>query len=480
MSKAKAKPSLARPFFTDLNWGERVEILSFLSLSDLQSFSQCSRGTWYACTRERSARKGAHLSSGASFLTRGVREREDDSGSGGASTLVSYPRSGNSLLRKLIESATGRITGSDSRANRTLSASLLRCGFIGEGIVDESVSVVKSHYPERAGYLTFEAVRGVLLVRNPFDAIESYFHMGFTNTHDRSLAPAAKQQLKASGLYEDFIRHEACVWVAFHRYWLARMKSDAATAAAAAAGIDMKSLSGAAGHGSSSGSSSSSGSGGSSDSERIPLLILRFEDLVADPGGRTRQVARFLRQPLALNTTTTTTTPPPPPPLPPMPHASPPKQAPSSSSSSAAAGYKARAGSRGPGGSLAGMSGDCVRAILEECGDVMSALGYRCEPIDESGDGTGEGGYRLIIDPCPMSPAAAAGGSEPEPEPEPESGGSASITMNSIGSGSGPGSRAPFTVRSRVGELSLEKYGRNITDLRRGLTDKDTKPFPTI
>ena len=59
---------------------------------------------------------------------------------------------------------------------------------IGEGVVDDSVWMVKTHYPERMGYLKFKVRRIVLLIRNPFDAIESYFHMGMTNTHDKHLS----------------------------------------------------------------------------------------------------------------------------------------------------------------------------------------------------------------------------------------------------------------------------------------------------
>lgn len=91
--------------------------------------------------------------------------------------LVSYPRSGNSFLRRLLEKWSGSITGTDSRPNRTLSASLLRCGFRGEGVTDDSVWLVKTHFPERLGYVSFVANRAVLIIRNPFDTIESYFHM---------------------------------------------------------------------------------------------------------------------------------------------------------------------------------------------------------------------------------------------------------------------------------------------------------------
>lgn len=55
----------------------------------------------------------------------------------------------------------------------------------GEGVVDHRVRVVKTHYPERMGYREFEGNKAILLVRNPFDAIDSYFNMALTNTHDQ-------------------------------------------------------------------------------------------------------------------------------------------------------------------------------------------------------------------------------------------------------------------------------------------------------
>jgi len=87
--------------------------------------------------------------------------------------LVSYPRSGNSLLRACLESVTGFLTGSDSRPDRPLSNALLAGGLEGEGVVDERVCVVKSHWPERRGWKEFSVKRVALLVRNPYDAIDS-------------------------------------------------------------------------------------------------------------------------------------------------------------------------------------------------------------------------------------------------------------------------------------------------------------------
>jgi len=119
--------------------------------------------------------------------------------------VSSYPRCGNSFLRSEIEKKTKLVTGSDTRPNRTLSASLILSGFKvksfispfksfplivlkGEGIVDDSVWVVKTHFPERMGHVRFPAENVIILVRNPFDAIESHFHMCMTNSHEKTLS----------------------------------------------------------------------------------------------------------------------------------------------------------------------------------------------------------------------------------------------------------------------------------------------------
>lgn len=52
-------------------------------------------------------------------------------------------------------------------------------------MVDHRVRVVKTHYPERLGLRPFGGSKVILLVRNPFDAIDSYFNMALTNTHDQ-------------------------------------------------------------------------------------------------------------------------------------------------------------------------------------------------------------------------------------------------------------------------------------------------------
>lgn len=112
--------------------------------------------------------------------------------------LVSYPRSGNSMLRGMLEQHYGIYTGSDTRPDRTLSRALRdQWGMAGEGVVDQRlVHVVKSHWPERRGWCPVKADRAILVVRNPFDAMDSYFNMCLTNTHHLSLTEKVYKQFR--------------------------------------------------------------------------------------------------------------------------------------------------------------------------------------------------------------------------------------------------------------------------------------------
>lgn len=287
--------SLVRLVFTQLHWAEISYILEFLSIRDVWRLGCTNRSAFVTFLREKSLRK--HYSLGlhnptARFLSKYSNHHKV--------LLASYPRSGNSFVRQLLELETGIITGSDSRPNRTLASQLLQCGYRGEGITDNSVWVVKTHYPERLGcelsshlslfmnlprcfltstvptvsvtvvclytllhrYLRFYISRMILVVRNPFDAIESYFHMGLTNTHDKTLTTEVQylpvtyiailsyfvessiitvsqtfESLRS--IWTEFVENEASIWSRFHHYWIGRIEQ-----------------------------------------ERIPALVLRYEDLL--------------------------------------------------------------------------------------------------------------------------------------------------------------------------------------------------------
>jgi hypothetical protein len=51
--------------------------------------------------------------------------------------ICSYPRSGNTFVRKLMEEITGILTGSDCSPKQKLNKDLKEMGLLAEGIVDE-------------------------------------------------------------------------------------------------------------------------------------------------------------------------------------------------------------------------------------------------------------------------------------------------------------------------------------------------------
>ena len=81
--------------------------------------------------------------------------------------LVSFPGSGNSWVRQLLETSTGVYTGSVYCDHAYVEA-----GMIGEGIQSGNVIAVKSH----SCMNTFRYAKLIYIVRNPFDAIFANFN----------------------------------------------------------------------------------------------------------------------------------------------------------------------------------------------------------------------------------------------------------------------------------------------------------------
>ncbi|KAF1324048.1 Transmembrane 9 superfamily member 2, partial [Globisporangium splendens] len=162
--------------------------------------------------------------------------------------IVSYPRSGNSLMRGLLEKITGVYTGCDTRPDRALSQELQQYGMKGEGVVDESVWFVKTHFPERVGWKPFNVKKAILVVRNPWDAIDSYFNMTLTNTHNKSLHES--QYERFADRWDGLVRNEIDVWMKFHRYWTSKVD--------------------------------------------IPIIVVRYEDLLVHRAETMRRVFLFL------------------------------------------------------------------------------------------------------------------------------------------------------------------------------------------
>ena len=194
--------------------------------------------------------------------------------------LASYPRCGNSLLRSLFEKLTCSVTGSDTRPDRTLALALSnQHGMIGEGITNspicnsssinsframnspgEGVHLVKTHFPERRGCRYFDAHRIILLTRNPYDALESYFHMALTNTHTETLTDESFE--KFNDTWEDLVKKETKTWRDFYLFWLNEVRKQ------------------------------KSGNGNSRKNS-VPLLVVRYEDLISETREVMRRVLAF-------------------------------------------------------------------------------------------------------------------------------------------------------------------------------------------
>mmetsp|Transcript_36105 Transcript_36105/g.84337 ORF Transcript_36105/g.84337 Transcript_36105/m.84337 type:complete len:357 (-) Transcript_36105:222-1292(-) len=91
-----------------------------------------------------------------------------------STALASYPGSGNTMTRVLIEALTGVWTGSTHGNPLMLGKQSRSVGNPADDRLTENVVVVKTHQPGKVGYLRWKgATRVILIVRNPLDAIPS-------------------------------------------------------------------------------------------------------------------------------------------------------------------------------------------------------------------------------------------------------------------------------------------------------------------
>ena len=100
--------------------------------------------------------------------------------------LSSFPRSGNTMLRKWIEQLTGLTTGADADLLTVLD--LQGMGMFGEchkGSDENRCWITKTHYPIKImkTELPFYANKQFVLVRNPVDAVLSYANLWISCSH---------------------------------------------------------------------------------------------------------------------------------------------------------------------------------------------------------------------------------------------------------------------------------------------------------
>mmetsp|Transcript_38859 Transcript_38859/g.37193 ORF Transcript_38859/g.37193 Transcript_38859/m.37193 type:complete len:136 (+) Transcript_38859:217-624(+) len=118
----------------------------------------------------------------------------------------------------------------------------------GEYKTNDEVEVVDTHFP----YLTvgpMVAEKVVLLIRNPFDSFDSYFHLTMSSSHNRSLHD--EEYVRHQKEFDDHVKRHTHYWKLMFEYWLAF--------------------------------------------KDLPLLILRYEDIVNDVEGNLVELTRFIR-----------------------------------------------------------------------------------------------------------------------------------------------------------------------------------------
>lgn len=122
--------------------------------------------------------------------------------------LISYPGSGNTWLRYLLQQATGYYTGSEYN-----DLNLQFGGFPAEGVNNQSVIVVKTHYQVNISDGHFDRI--ILLVRNPFDTAQSAFNFYNGGGHK---GYAFKTRFESQD-WPDFVQQMAGNWADFYIQW---------------------------------------------------------------------------------------------------------------------------------------------------------------------------------------------------------------------------------------------------------------------
>jgi len=90
-------------------------------------------------------------------------------------SYCSYPRCGNSFLRKYLQNITGVATGSDMALE--FCADLQHSDFKGEEVTDASVWIKKSHDPKwNLNNKTNLCNKAVVCVRHSYDCMSSLMH----------------------------------------------------------------------------------------------------------------------------------------------------------------------------------------------------------------------------------------------------------------------------------------------------------------
>ena len=103
--------------------------------------------------------------------------------SGPVVALASFPGSGNSWVRQLLEASTGIYTGAVY-----CDSSYIKAGMIGEGVRTNNVIAVKAHQDPLLASKLMENNKAIYIIRNPFDAILSEYNRAVAVANSKKYA----------------------------------------------------------------------------------------------------------------------------------------------------------------------------------------------------------------------------------------------------------------------------------------------------
>jgi len=164
--------------------------------------------------------------------------------------FCSFPRSGNTFLRKYLELITGIVTGADNTLHVNVCLQMQGCR--GEDITDDSVWVVKSHSPWiMPDAPVFHSNKVIVIVRNPLDTNLSWLHLVAMNNH------ATKSPFDYETEYPEYFDWWIKDCNTHINSWMTQMVKDAKF-------------------------------------RDVPMLFIRFEDLVMNPKPEIENMMRFM------------------------------------------------------------------------------------------------------------------------------------------------------------------------------------------
>jgi len=139
--------------------------------------------------------------------------------------LASYPGSGNTLTRVLIEALTGVWTGSTHGNDKMLGKQVRSVGNPADDRLTENVVVVKTHQPGKIGVLRWKnATRAIIIIRDPLNAIPSACNAKW-EIHSQTLMHSEQTPVEKWIYWRDLhFDNQLAMWRKIITFWLDRIK----------------------------------------------------------------------------------------------------------------------------------------------------------------------------------------------------------------------------------------------------------------